>query len=128
MQLRTIVAVSVLCALTATPGAQATINGRWTGTDTVGGRADGVVLELVEEKSAVRGTIVVGEAPAAALSEGTFADGRLSFVTAAFMNGREIRVTWDGAVKGDSVSLVRTFGTEGPKLPAIVLQRNAQAK
>jgi hypothetical protein len=128
MRLRTIVSVSVLCAVSATAGAQATVNGRWTGTDTVGGRADGIVLELVEEKSVVRGTIVVGQAPAAALSEGKFADGRLSFVTAAFMNGREIRVTWDGEVNGDSVSLVRTFGTGGPKLAAIVLRRDAPAK
>jgi hypothetical protein len=128
MKLVRIVAASVLCAWVATAAAQVTVGGRWTGTDTVGGRTDAIVLEIVEEKGVVRGTIVVGEAPSAALSEGKFADGRLTFVTAAFMNGREVRVTWDGEVKGDSVSLVRTFGAGGPKLPAIALRRGSGAK
>ena len=127
MTVRTIV-IALFCAATATAASQVTINGRWTGTDNVGGRADTVVREISEEKGVVRGTIGVGEAPAAAVSEGKFADRRLSFVTAAFMNGREIRVTWDGEVKGESVSLVRTFGAGGQTLPPIVLQRGRTAK
>ena len=128
MKLLRIAAASVLCACVATAVAQVTVGGRWTGTDTVGGRTDAIVLEIVEEKGVVRGTIVVGEAPSAVLSDGRFAEGRLTFATAAFMNGREIRVTWDGEVKDDSVSLVRTFGAGGRKLPAIVLRRGNAAK
>jgi hypothetical protein len=120
--------VMVVCALVVTVAAQTSIGGRWRGMDSVGGRSDAVVLDITEEKGVVRGTIVVGEAPAAAVSEGRFADGRLSFVTASFMNGREIRVTWDGDVKGDAVSLVRTFGAGGPKLPPIALTRERVAK
>ena len=113
--------VAAMWLISAVASAQSDIAGKWTTeeqSDTV------VVLQLSVKGSAVTGAVTVGESPAQAIADGKIDGNRLTFKTATMLNGKEVSVLWEGEAQDKKLTLVRSFGSSGRKLPPIVLQRS----
>jgi hypothetical protein len=116
--------LAVVITLTAAASyAQAAFAGKWT-NETPSPGDPVIVLQLVVKGSGVTGSVTVGESPAQAISDGKIDGTRLSFKTTTMLNGKEADILWDGEVRDNRLTLVRTFGTSGRKLPPIVTQRS----
>jgi len=116
--------VAVVLTLTgAVSYAQAAFAGKWTNEGLPPGDPV-IVLQLVVKGSGVIGTVTLGENPAQGISDGKVDANRLSFKTTTMLNGKEVDILWDGDIRDNRLTLVRTFGTSGRKLPPIVTQRS----
>jgi hypothetical protein len=102
--------------------AQSDIAGKWTSEEQSGGETV-VVLQLSVKGSAATGAVTVGESPAQAIADGKVDGVRLTFKTTTMLNGKEVPVVWEGEAHNKKLTLVRSIGTSGHKLPPIVLQR-----
>jgi hypothetical protein len=121
MTARSLGVVAAILLISAVPSAQSDIAGKWTSeeqSDTV------VVLQLSVKGSAVTGAVTLGESPAQAIADGKIDGNRLTFTTTTMLNGKEVSVLWEGEAHDNKLTLVRSFGTSGRKLPPIVLQRS----
>jgi len=114
--------VAAIWLISAVLSAQSDIAGKWT-TDEQS-RGEVVVLQLSVKGAAVTGAVTVGESPAQAIADGKVDGNRLTFKTTTMLNGKEAPVVWDGEADNKQLTLVRSFGTSGGKLPPIVLQRS----
>jgi hypothetical protein len=118
------VLVAVAITLTAAVShAQAGFAGKWT-NETPSSGDPVIVLQLVVKGSGVTGSITVGESPAHAISDGKVDANRLSFKMTTMLNGKEADILWEGEVRDNELTLVRSFGTSGRKLPPIVTRRS----
>jgi hypothetical protein len=113
--------VAAVLLIAAPSFAQSQIAGKWTTdeqADTV------VVLQLAVKGADVTGAITVAEAPAQAIADGKLDGNRVTFKTATMLNGKEVAVLWEGEILNDKLTLIRSFGPSGRKLPPIVMQRS----
>lgn len=114
---------AVIWLMSALVHGQSEIAGKWTSEEQPAGNAV-VVLQLRVKGSAVTGTITIGESPTQAIADGKFDRNSLSFKTTTILNGKEVPVTWEGTIADNHLTLVRSFGTSGRKLPPIVMKRS----
>jgi hypothetical protein len=117
MVARSLLVAATLTLISAMSDAQADVGGRWTNEMPSPGEPV-VVLQVVVKGSAVTGSVTVGESPAQALADGKIDGSHLTFKTTTMLN------LWDGEVRDNKLTLVRTFVTSGRKLPAVVVQRS----
>ena len=103
--------------------AQSGMTGKWTGEEQSRSGAVPVVLQLSVNSSSVTGSVMVGENPAQPISDAKINGNSLAFTTTTVLNGKEVPILWEGEAKGSELTLVRTLGTGGRKLPPIVLRR-----
>jgi len=116
--------VAVAITLTAAVSyAQAGFAGRWTNEPASPGDPV-IVLQLVVKGSGVTGSVTIGESPAQAISDGKVDANRVSFKTTTMLNGKEADILWEGEVRDNKLTLIRTFGASGRKLAPIVTQRS----
>jgi len=115
--------VAAIWLISAVASAQSDIAGKWTTEEQSRGDTV-VVLQLSVKGSDVTGAVTVGESPAQAIADGKIDGNRLTFKTATMLNGKEVPVLWEGEAHDKKLTLVRSFGTSGRKLPPIVLQRS----
>ena len=125
MVARTLLVAAAITLTSAVSYAQADFTGKWTNETLSPLPADPViVLQLVVKGSGVTGSVTVGESPAQAISAGKIDANRLTFKTTTMLNGKEAEILWEGEVRDNKLTLVRTFGASGRKLPPIVTQRS----
>ncbi len=99
--------------------AQSGLAGKWTGVDQ---NDHPVTLELVVKGEEATGTLAVGPDPVKTLANGKVEGTTVTFTTANMMNGREITITWRGALKDDRLTFTRRLGA-GPEMSPVSLQR-----
>jgi len=116
--------LAAMCVLSAVVYSQSTIAGRWIGQEKTSRGTDDIVLQLSVDGSTVTGTATIGGSPSQPLSDGKITGTTLTFKTPVMMNGKELSMFWDGEATDKRLTLVRTFGPGGPKLPALVLERS----
>lgn len=102
---------------------QSGVAGKWTGEEQSAGAVP-VVLQLTVNSSTVTGSVIVGENPAQAISEGKLDGTKLTFKTTTLLNGKEVPVSWEADIQDNDLRFVRTIGAGGRKLPPIVLRRS----
>jgi len=113
----------MVCSLAAALGAQSTLAGKWTGDEKSARGAVPVVLELELKNAEATGAVTLGQNPSQAIVDGKVNGDSLTFRTVTVLNGKEISVMWQGNVKGDELTIIRTFGEGGRKLPEIRMRR-----
>jgi hypothetical protein len=123
MTARSFGVVAAIWLISAGPYAQSDMSGKWTTDEKAQGDAV-VVLQLSVKGTAATGAITIGESPTQAIAEGKLDGNRLTFKTATMLNGKEVSVLWEGEAQDKTLTLVRSFGTSGRKLPPIVLRRS----
>jgi hypothetical protein len=126
MSKQSVWAFVMVCAIVAVGAGQSSLAGTWKGEDAATSAATPVVLKIIVKGSDVAGTVTVGDSPAQPVLEGRVDGRRLTLKTTLLLNGKEVSISWEGMEKDDRLSLVRTFGSSGRKLPPIVLQRGDQ--
>jgi hypothetical protein len=112
--------------ISAMASAQSGMAGKWTGEEQAGGGAVPVVLQLSVNSSGVTGSVIVGENPAQPISDARIDGNNLTFKSITMLNGKETPILWEGERRDDELTLVRTFGTGGRKLPPMVLRRSSR--
>jgi hypothetical protein len=115
--------LAAIWLISAVLSAQSDIAGKWTSEEQSRGETV-VVLQLSVKGAAVTGAVTIGESPAQALADGKVDGNRLTFKTTTLLNGKEVAVLWEGEAHDKKLTLVRSVGTSGRKLPPIVLQRS----
>jgi predicted secreted hydrolase len=115
--------LTVICLTSALVLAQSDIAGKWISEEPSAGGAV-VVLQLSVKGAVVSGTITIGESPTQAIADGKFDRNSVSFKTTSILNGKEVPVTWEGSIADKNLTLLRSFGTSGRKLPPIVMKRS----
>jgi hypothetical protein len=126
MSRKSLFVFAAICAAVVAVAGQSSLAGTWKGEDAAASAPIPVVLKITVTGSDVTGTVTVGDSPAQPVLEGRVDGRRLTFKTTLLLNGKEVSISWEGLEKGDRLSLVRTFGSGGRKLPPIVLQRGEQ--
>jgi hypothetical protein len=121
MPMRKLLVFAAIWLMAAVVQAQSGLAGKWTGEEQSPAGAVPVVLQLSVKSSSVTGSVIVGESPAQAISEGKLDGKKLTFKTTTFLNGKEVPISWEGEVQDNELRFVRTLG--GRKLPSIVLRR-----
>jgi hypothetical protein len=117
-------ALGVALSLATVVSSQSGLAGKWTGEQKSAGGAVLVTLELTLDGSTATGTVTMGQNPSTAISDIKVTDNGITFKTTSILNGKEVPVSWEGDAKDNKLSLVRTFGDNGTKLPPIVLDRS----
>lgn len=101
---------------------ESSVAGTWIGEDQRGGPPRPITIELSVHGNEITGTVSIGEDPVQAVSHGRVQGAAVSFTTTAFVNGREIAVTWRGELKDGDLTFTRTVGN-GLELPRLFLHR-----
>ena len=115
--------------VTAEPmAAQSGVAGKWEGEEKSGNGVVPVVLQLTVKGTAAIGSVIVGQNPSTAISDGKVTGNKVSFKTSTFMNGAEVPVFWEGELKNSRLTLARSVGTARGKLTPLVLERSKQLK
>lgn len=120
MLIRRMSLLATIWLITLTVFAQSDLTGKWNGTEQ-SAAAVPVVLQLSVNNSNVTGSVIVGESPAQAISDGKIDGKKLMFKTTTMLNGKEAPISWEGEVQTNQLTLQRTFGPR--KLPLVVLKR-----
>jgi hypothetical protein len=120
---RLLVVFAAIWLIAAAVQAQSGVAGKWTGEEQSAGAVP-VVLQLTVNSSTVTGSVIVGENPAQAISEGKLDGKKLTFKTTTLLNGKEAPISWEAEVQDNELRFIRTFGAGGRKLPPIVLRRS----
>jgi len=124
MPMRRLLVFAAMWLIAAIVQAQSGVAGKWTGEEQSPAGAVPVVLQLAVKSSSVTGSVILGENPAQAISEGKIDGKKLTFKTTIFLNGKEVPVSWEGEVQDNELRFIRTLRAGGPKLPLIVLRRS----
>jgi len=124
MVARNLSAFAAILLVSAVATAQSGFAGKWTGEEPAAGGTLPVALQLSVNGSAVTGAITVGDTPTQAISEAKVDGTSLTFKTSIMMNGKEVPMLWEGDLKDSQLTLTRSVGASGRKLPPFVMQRS----
>ncbi|HWE53319.1 MAG TPA: hypothetical protein VG273_26235 [Bryobacteraceae bacterium] len=92
----------------------ADVTGKWTAEVQGRNGAQTQTFNLKQDGSAVTGTIAGGRGDQS-ITEGKIDGDNISFVTVLSFNGNEIKVSYKGVVKGDTIEFTVDRGRGGPQ-------------
>lgn len=107
MQVKRVVVVVCLLALSSFVMAQSSVDGTWAG-EVQGGRGpQQVTLTLKADGGKLTGNVGGGRGGPVAVDEGTISGSTLKFKTKQQGRGGEITLNWTGTLKGDEIAFSR---------------------
>jgi opacity protein-like surface antigen len=105
MAIRNFLAGAVLMAVLAGAALAADITGKWTGTSSMGDNAFTLTFAFKQEGEKLTGTVTGPQGDPLPISDGKVQGDKLSFTVKVDMGGNSMKITHDGVIKGEEITL-----------------------